>query len=199
MPSSQGLIRVESLRSLNATTNSTPNPLCPSPHEPALSDPRLSQHVADTLTALKPENALSSCAVALVAGRRMAIPVAIQPRNCRIVARNMKSSLRTESEKHPRLAISQPRAPQGLVLAAPNAPRVRGAGPARKPFTRRKTCPAPHPLQPIVRRPRRTPYQRCGRETTRVTSLFLILPEVYGSVEGHQAFRFSIRSAAARG
>ena len=34
---------------------------------------------------------------------------------------------------------------------ARNDTRVRGAGPSRKPFVRLKTCPAPHPLQPIVR------------------------------------------------
>ena len=34
---------------------------------------------------------------------------------------------------------------------APNDARVRGAGPARKTFVRPKACPAPNPLQPIVR------------------------------------------------
>jgi hypothetical protein len=37
------------------------------------------------------------------------------------------------------------------VPAAPNASRVRGAGPPRKTFIAPKACKAPHPLQPIVR------------------------------------------------
>ena len=42
-----------------------------------------------------------------------------------------------------------------------------GAGPGRKPSIQPKTCPAPHPLQPIVR-PRRTPCSRYpwSRETS---------------------------------
>ena len=40
-----------------------------------------------------------------------------------------------------------------MLTERPNDTRVRGAGPARKTFLRLKACKAPHPLQPIVRRP----------------------------------------------
>ena len=56
-----------------------------------------------------------------------------------------------------------PNAPAtGLGPAAPNDSRVRGAGPAHETFVRPKTWTAPHPLQPIVRRPRRA-FSRTGR------------------------------------
>jgi hypothetical protein len=48
----------------------------------------------------------------------------------------------------------QPRekpAAAAMLVQRPNAPRVSGAGPARKTFIRPKACKAPHPLQPIVR------------------------------------------------
>ena len=40
-----------------------------------------------------------------------------------------------------------------MFVQRPNASRVRGAGPPRKLILRPKACAAPHPLQPIVRRP----------------------------------------------
>ena len=44
----------------------------------------------------------------------------------------------------------------------PNDARVRGAGPARKPFVGLKACKAPHPLQPIVRPRLRVPLSTRG-------------------------------------
>jgi hypothetical protein len=75
---------------------------------------------------------------------------------CGGVSREARAPKPVAAPCAPHRSLSRRRlTPQGSV----------GAGPSRKPFVRSKVCPAPHPLQPIVRRPRARPHTEPEKRT----------------------------------